>query len=179
MSGVTLASWAIAVLVMRPSRTNAMSLVVMAASLLRLVDAGSGGCRQAVEPFVETDAAQPRLAQRHQRALLDTAAEVPRLAVPHDLARIADRLQIARDDVVERDPVRAGDLDDAVARRRDRHIGDGGGDVVRGDGLEQAGRDRDLVAVRAFSGDALEELHELGRADDGVGDAGGHDQLLL
>src|SRR5262249_50347337 len=105
---------------MRPSRTNATSLVVMVASLLRLVDRGAGGRPRAAEPFVETDAAEPRLAQRHERALLDPAAEVGRLGVAHDLARVADRLQVAGDDFVERRPVGARDLDDAVARRGQR-----------------------------------------------------------
>jgi hypothetical protein len=35
---------------------------------------------------------------------------------------------------------RAADLDDAVSRRRERHLGDGGCNVVRRDGLEQDGR---------------------------------------
>src|SRR5213078_1622067 len=69
------------------------------------------------EPFVETDAAEARLAQRHERVLLDPAAEISGLGVAHDLTRVADRLQIAGDDFVERRSFRAGDLDDAVSRR--------------------------------------------------------------
>jgi len=66
-------------------------------------------------PFVEANAAEARLAQRHERAIVDQAAEVSGLAVTHDLARVADRLEIAGDDLVERRPFRAGDLYDAVA----------------------------------------------------------------
>jgi len=87
--------------------------------------------------------AEARLAQRHERALLDPAAEVSRLGVAHDLARVADGPEIAGDDFVERRALRAGDLDDAVSRRGERHIGDVGGNVVRRDGLEQAGREPD------------------------------------
>ena len=54
-------------------------------------------------------------------------------------SRVADRLQIAGDDFVERGSFRPGDLDDAVSRRRERHIGHDGSNVVRRDGLEQAG----------------------------------------
>ena len=54
-----------------------------------------------------------------------------------------------------------------------------GSDVVRGDGLEQERRKSDRVSIRARIGDAAEEFHELGRADDGVGDASGLDQFLL
>src|ERR1700757_3490429 len=46
--------------------------------------------------------AEARLAQRHQRALLDPAAPVSGLGVPHDLTWVADRLQIAGDEFVER-----------------------------------------------------------------------------
>src|SRR6516165_8963604 len=97
---------------------------------------GISFCRRAAEPFVETDMAEARLAQRHQRTLLDPAAEVSGLRVAHDLAWIADRLQIAGDDFVERRLFGAGDLDDAVARRGERHLGDDRSNVVRRDGLE-------------------------------------------
>src|SRR5215470_9177134 len=143
MSGVTLASCAIAVPLMRQSRTDATSLVVMVASF-----EGSGSCLwAAAEPFVETDAAEARFAQRHERALLDASAPVSGLGVTHDLTRVADRLQIAGDDFVERCSFRAGDLDDAAAWRRERHIGDDGSNVVRRDGLEQAGRNPDYVSI--------------------------------
>src|SRR5262249_26238898 len=101
------------------------------------------------EPFVETDAAEARVAPRHERALLDAAAEISGLGVAHDLTRVADRLEIAGHDLVERCALRAGDLDDAVSWRRERHIGDDGRHVVRRDGLEQAGRKPDHAAIRA------------------------------
>ena len=117
-----------------------------AAPILQLAEAGSGCCLRAAEPFVETDAAEPRFAQWHERALLDPAAPVSGLGVAHHLARVADSLQIAGDDFVERCSFRAGDLDDAVSRRRQRYLGDDGGDVVRRDGLEQDGRKPDYVS---------------------------------
>ena len=92
--------------------------------------------------------AEARFAQRHQRALFDPAAEVSSLGVAHHLTRVADRLQIAGDEFVERRSFRAGDLDYAVSRRRERYIGDVGGNVVRRDGLEQAGRNPDYVSIR-------------------------------
>ena len=39
----------------------------------------------AAEPLIETDAAKARFAQRHERALLDPAAEVSGLGVAHHL----------------------------------------------------------------------------------------------
>jgi hypothetical protein len=67
--------------------------------------------------------------------LLDAAAPVSRFGVRHHLTRVADRLQIAGDDFVERRSFRAGDLDDAASRRRERHIGNDGSNVVRRDRL--------------------------------------------
>jgi hypothetical protein len=53
------------------------------------------------------------------------------------VARVVDRLQIAGDDFVEQCSFRAGDLDDAVSRHREHHLGDDGGNIARRDGLEQ------------------------------------------
>src|SRR5262249_17276307 len=74
--------------------------------------------------------------------------EVSGLGVAHDLTRVADRLQIAGNEFVERRSFRAGDLDDTVSRRRERHIGNDGSNVVRRDGLEQAWRNPDRVSIR-------------------------------
>jgi hypothetical protein len=71
--------------------------------------------------------------------LFDPAAEVSGFGITHDLTRVADRLQIAGDDFVERCSFRAGDLDDAVSWHRERHIGDDGSNVVRRDGLDRPG----------------------------------------
>src|SRR5262249_39343756 len=100
------------------------------------------------KPFVETDAAEARLGQRDKRVLLDPAAEIFGLGIAHDLTRVADRLQVAGNEFVERRSFRAGDLDGAVARRRERHIGNDGGNVVSRDGLKQARRNPDYVSIR-------------------------------
>jgi hypothetical protein len=81
--------------------------------------------------------------------LLDPAAEVLGFGVARDLTRVTDRLQVAGDEYVERRAFRAGDLDDAVARRCERRIGNVGSNIVRRDGLEQPGRNPDLVSIRA------------------------------
>ena len=83
--------------------------------------------------------AEARLAQRHERALLDPAAEVSGLGVPHDLTWVADGLEIAGDEFVERRSFRAGNLDDSVSRRGERHLGDNRSNVVRRDGLNSPG----------------------------------------
>src|SRR5436190_24293621 len=45
----------------------------------------SASCLRTPVPFVEADATQARLTQRHERAIVDQAAEVSGLAVAHDL----------------------------------------------------------------------------------------------
>src|SRR5262249_26786141 len=135
-------------------------------------DPGSDSCLWAAEPFVKTDTAKARLAQRHQRFFLDPAAPVSGLGIAHDDTGVADRLQVAGDDVVERRPFRAGDLDDAISRLFERRSGDVSGNVIRRDGLEQDRRELDRLSMRARIGDTAEEFHELGRADDGVWNAG-------
>jgi hypothetical protein len=80
------------------------------------------------------------------------------------------------DNFVERRSFRAGDLDNAVSRRRERHIGADGSNVVCRSGLAQAGRQPDQVSLRTFSGNAADKFRKLGRADNGVGDAGGLDR---
>ena len=67
------------------------------------------------------------------------AAPVSDPGVGHDLTRVADRLQIAGDDFVEPCSFRAGDLNDAVFRRGERHLGDNRRNIVRRDGLERPG----------------------------------------
>src|SRR5262249_7422453 len=130
MSNVTLGSSAVAVPVMRHRSTNATSLIIIVSSFVRRLDplvpageipgrpsdAGSGRCLRAAEPFVETNAPEARLAQRHERALLDPAAVISGFGIAHDHTRIANGLQIAGDNFVERCSFRAGDLDDALRR---------------------------------------------------------------
>src|SRR3546814_10667560 len=90
---------------------------------------------------------------------LDPAAEVPGLGVAHDLTRVADRLQIAGDEVVERRSFRAGDLDDAASRRGERHIGNEGSNVVGRNGLEQAWRKPDHGSIRDRKSTRLNSSH--------------------
>jgi len=85
-------------------------------------------------------------AEYQSQALIDLAQRMGR-AIP-DLSRIADRLQITGDDLVERCSFRTGDLDDAALRCRQRQVGDEGSNVFRRNGLEQAGRKPDFVSVR-------------------------------
>jgi hypothetical protein len=76
---------------------------------IRLLPVSGGTIRR-------TDAAEARFAQKHERALFHAAAEVSGLGVRHDLTRVADPLQIASDDFVERCSFQAGDLSTLLFR---------------------------------------------------------------
>ncbi len=135
-------------------------------------DDGVRVCRRLLEPVLEARRTEPSFAEGNEGALLHEAAEIADLGVSHDLARVADAFQIAGDNLVERRAFRAGNLDDAICRLRQCHIGDDGGNVVRRDRLEQAGQNPYLIALGALRGDAAQELQKLSRTDNSVGDAG-------
>jgi hypothetical protein len=84
--------------------------------------------------LVEIDATKVRFAQRHERALFDLGAPILRLRVAHDLPRIADRFEIASNDLIEGRSFWSGDLDDAISWLCERRVSDG--NVVRRDGLK-------------------------------------------
>jgi hypothetical protein len=117
--------------------------------------------------------------RRAQRAIVEASAEVARLGIPHDLSRVAGRLQIACDHLAEREPFGARDLDRAVERGADRSVRHGPGHVLGGDGLEAGRRRTHPSAVGAGSSDRAEELEELRRPYDRVGDARLFDEPLL
>jgi hypothetical protein len=60
---------------------------------------------------------------RHERAIVDLVAEIGRVPIRDYAARIAGRLQKARDELAHRRPLRTGDLHDAVYRLRQRQVG--------------------------------------------------------
>ena len=84
--------------------------------------------------------AKAHLARRHKRALLKLASKISGVGVAHDDTPIAYRPQIAGDDFVEWRSISASDLDGAISRRRERHIGKDGCNIIRRDGLQQARR---------------------------------------
>ncbi len=99
--------------------------------------------------------------------------------VGDDLARVRPCGQKLACELIEWKTVRAGDLDDAVQWRSDREVGQGSGDVIGGDGLYESRGKPNAVAFAGGLDDASDELEELRRAQDGVGNPRGLDQLFL
>jgi hypothetical protein len=74
------------------------------------------------------------------------------LGVTHDFARVADRLQVAGDDFVR--SFRAGDLDDVVLRRRERHLGDEAASALETN-IERGIRGSvSIASIRSYDGPA-------------------------
>jgi hypothetical protein len=73
-----------------------------------------GGLRQ---PVLEAGLAEPRTAARNQRALAHLRAEVARVRISDDLARIFFRAEAASDQGVEAELLGAGHFDGAIQRR--------------------------------------------------------------
>ncbi|MND79247.1 hypothetical protein D3C80_709780 [compost metagenome] len=102
-----------------------------------------------------------------------------RFRIGHDLAAISDRLEVAGDEIAEACTLGAGNLDDAVDRRRKGRIRNEICNVIGGDRLQKARRQTCRVAYGSRLGDAAEEFHELRRVDDRIGNAGIPDDLFL
>jgi hypothetical protein len=111
--------------------------------------------------------------------VIELCAEVAGVDVGRHTAWVIVCAQNATGQFVEPERLGAGQLDRVVQRRADRDIGQGAGDVVGCLGLNEGGRQPDGVGVGRRIGDAADELEELRRADDRVGDGPGLDQLLL
>ena len=99
--------------------------------------------------------------------------------VGDDLARVFSRRQILLGEVIETERFRSGQLNDAVDRNAERDVGQGGSDVVRSHGLKQGRRQPDDLSISRRIDDPADELEELGRAQDRVGNLRGFDEAFL
>ena len=116
------------------------------------------------EPVREADRACAVAAAGNKGALIiDYQAGVGRAGIGHHLPRIASLAQVASDELIEPEPLGAGQLDGAVDRRALSDAGQGGGDVIGRLGLEEDGWQRNRPVLGAGIGDAGDELEELRR----------------
>src|SRR6185295_9617292 len=108
---------------------------------------GSGGGEALLVPVAEAGVGQARAGGGEERTLARVDAEVARLRIGDDLARVAGRRQHAADELVEPERLGPGDLHDSVDRLTDRHAADAGRDVVGGHRLDERRREADEVAL--------------------------------
>jgi hypothetical protein len=114
-----------------------------------------------------------------QRSIVQLCAEVAPVNVSDHFAIVAACGQEFARELVHRTGLGTGNLDGGVQRRSDRQLGQIGDDVVRGNRLEERGRQADHIALCARFDDAADELEELRRAQDRIRNAGRLDQVLL
>jgi hypothetical protein len=94
---------------------------------------------RAAEPVGKVGCADTRLVAGEQGCVVDLSAEQVGVNVGDHLAWVFVRVQDASDELVETRRVGTGELDGAVVRRTLRDVGEGGGDIVGGDGHISAG----------------------------------------
>ena len=87
-----------------------------------------------------------------------------------DFARIFQRGQVPPDKFIQAKLFRPAYFDDAIQRRADRDLAYGTRDIVGSHRLEKHRWQMHLSPSMEMSAKSLDELEELRRADDGVGD---------
>ena len=96
-----------------------------------------------------------------------------------DLTGVVLGAQEPPDQFVEAKPFWTGYLDHSVHRRPERDFGQRSSNVIRYDGLNMGTRQANRLSVGGRLSDAVNELEELRRANDCVGDLGSLDEALL
>src|SRR5215510_601712 len=140
---------------------------------------GSSCVLGTAEPVIEPRRAEPRVFARHKCALVYLCAEVLRVRVSEDLARNVACAEVSSDEFIETELFGPSHLNGTIHRTSGRNCAYRTCNIFGRHGLNKHGRYSNRVAVGRVVGDALDELEELRRANDRVGDRGFLDQLLL
>jgi hypothetical protein len=120
-----------------------------------------------VQPRIETYLAKSSTFAG-QRTLAEERAEIPRLCVGDHLTPVAGLVKAMSNGLGEVKHFGTGYFDYAVQRGADRGLADGAGDFICGHGLNEDGRQVDLVIPDEPVRDGLHELEELSRVDDRI-----------
>src|SRR5207247_381014 len=123
------------------------------------------------EPGFEASVAEPGGIVRHQCSKGHLRTGVTRFRVSDNLARIFQYGQSLPDQFVHAKLFRACDFDNAIYRRTYCDPGYATRDIVGSHRLEKYRWQTHLVAVEGNVGEAFEELEELRRMDDRVGNS--------
>src|SRR5947209_19368624 len=103
------------------------------------------------EPVVETGIAEAGVIRGEKGVFARGDAEVARVGVGDDLARIVALLQYRTDELVEAELFGSRDLHDAAHRRANDDPGKCARDVIRGHGLDRADASRTVLPWVASS----------------------------
>src|SRR5258708_31241692 len=131
------------------------------------------------EPGFETRLAESCVVARNQRFLPEFRPRVKRVWISDDFAGIIERGQAPPDEFIHAKLFGASNFDDAVYRLTYCNPTHATCHIVGGHRLEKYRWQMHFAADHGNVGQALEELEELRRMDDGVGDGRFFDQFLL
>src|SRR5262249_15297344 len=131
------------------------------------------------EPGFETRLAESRVVAGNECRFAQLRAVVACMRVSDNLTRILTCRDISSDQFIKAKLFRPAYFKGAVYWWAHRDPGYGTGDILGRHGLDQRRWQAYLVALGGNIGDALDEFEELSRVDNGVGDGGPLDQILL
>src|SRR5579872_179759 len=131
------------------------------------------------QPGFEAGFAESCVIARNQCSLAEFRSRVTRVGISNDFAEIFERGQAPPDELIQAKLFGASNFDNAVYRRAYRDSGHATGDIVGSHGLKKHMGQMHLVANHGNIGKPLEELEELRRVHDGVGEGRFFDQFFL
>src|SRR5262245_33722779 len=117
--------------------------------------------RRLFQPRLESHLAELGLAGGDQRSLAELGAEVPRVRVDDDRARVVARGETLTNQIVEAELFGTSYFKGAVHRGTGGDADDRAGNIVSGHWLNEDRRHSNRPSVCRFIGDALHELEEL------------------
>src|SRR5438034_6245472 len=129
----------------------------------------------AAEPVAEARRSKSRVFTRGEALIVHVYAVVERAGVAHNLSRVPGCVQELSHEVVLPNRFGTGQIERAVQRLSEGHIGHYGGDVIRRNGLHQNRWKPNRLAFSRRLGDAAHEFEELRSTHDRVRNRGSLD----
>jgi hypothetical protein len=128
----------------------------------------SGWTPSLIQPLLQADLAESRVAGRNQRALAEFCAEVPRVRVNDNFAGVVARAETLTDQFIETELLGTGHFNRAIEWRAHGDPADRLGYVISCHRLNEYRWQPNRRSVSGIVGDAFDELEELRRVNDRV-----------
>ena len=127
---------------------------------------GSGS----LQPVLEARRGEEGTITGNEGPFAQLSTEVLCVRISDDLARIVAETQTLTDERIEAELLRSGHFDGTLQRRAHSDPANRAGDIIGRDRLDEHRCQSNGVAICCSLRDALDELEELRRVDDRVGD---------
>src|SRR5438309_4703015 len=138
------------------------------------------GCGTA-KPIHETRRAKAGFSSRSrdEALIVQLCAKVASVDISVHFSCVSGCAQELADELIHSDRFGTGNLDRTVYWLGDCDVSQGGGDIIRRDGLHESRRQPNRLPFSGRLRDALRELEELGRANDRKRNLGGLDDVFF